>query len=119
MRTKLYILLLLGCTITQEMYKTHGVNAINEDENEISLKDLTKEKQRIGAYDLSEDEKKIIEEKKEAFTFNVDVTRLMDIIIKSFYTKKIVFIIELISNASDALEKLRLESRATWKVPRP
>jgi hypothetical protein len=44
MRTKLYILLLLGCTITQEMYKMYGVNAITEDENEISLKDLTKEK---------------------------------------------------------------------------
>jgi hypothetical protein len=44
MRTKLYILLLLGCTITQEMFKKYGVNAITEDESEISLKDLTKEK---------------------------------------------------------------------------
>ena len=50
------------------------------------------------------------DEKKEAFSFNADVSRLMDIIINSLYTKKEVFIRELISNASDSLDKVRFIS---------
>lgn len=47
---------------------------------------------------------------KEEFSFNADVARLMDIIINSLYTKKEVFIREIISNASDALDKVRFIS---------
>jgi hypothetical protein len=47
---------------------------------------------------------------KEEFAFNADVSRLMDIIINSLYTKKEVFIREIISNASDALDKVRFIS---------
>jgi predicted NAD/FAD-dependent oxidoreductase len=47
------------------MYKMYGFKAITEDENEVTLKDLTKEKQRISAYDLSEEEKKIIEDRRK------------------------------------------------------
>lgn len=50
------------------------------------------------------------QQSKEEFSFNADVSRLMDIIINSLYTKKEVFIRELISNASDALDKVRFVS---------
>lgn len=72
----------------------------------------TKDRPRIEEFDMSETEKKAADDVKEGFNFNADVSRLMDIIINSLYTKKEVFIRELISNASDALDKARFISIA-------
>ena len=72
----------------------------------------TKDRPRIDAYDMDEDTAATVETNKESFSFNADVSRLMDIIINSLYTKKEVFIRELISNASDALDKVRFISVA-------
>ena len=41
------------------------------------------------------------------FTFQAETRQLLDIVINSLYTDKDVFIRELVSNASDALEKAR------------
>jgi heat shock protein beta len=57
--------------------------------------------------DFSEDDKKFIETSAEKHGFNVEVSRLMDIIINSLYTHKEIFIRELISNSSDACDKVR------------
>jgi len=46
-------------------------------------------------------------ETKEKHSFEAEVQQLLDIVINSLYTDKEIFVRELVSNASDSLEKLR------------
>lgn len=50
--------------------------------------------------------------KKTTHKFKAEVSQLLDILVHSLYTNKEIFLRELVSNASDALEKVRFKTTA-------
>src|ERR1700754_1141213 len=53
----------------------------------------------------------------QTFSFQAEVVQILDLMVHSLYSNKEIFLRELISNASDAIDRLRLELMAEGESP--
>jgi molecular chaperone HtpG len=57
------------------------------------------------------------EMEQEVFSFQAEAAQILDLVVHSLYSNKEIFLRELISNASDAIDRLRLELLTQSELP--